>query len=97
MTTNTSHGLGMNIITLEYKYITYCFKNHVTHTHLFGLLVFWAGDTNGITFVECGEELHTLMHYLNVVISISVLVEITVSCSPKEAEALQKNKFQQLL
>jgi hypothetical protein len=26
MTTSTSHGLGMNIVTLEYKYITYLFK-----------------------------------------------------------------------
>jgi hypothetical protein len=91
MTTNISHGLGMSILTLEYKYITYCFKQSC---YSYPLVFYYFGlvTLNGITFVECRVELHTLMHYLNVM-SISVLVEITVSCSPKQEGALQKNKF----
>lgn len=45
MTTNTSHGLGMNIFTLEYKYITCCFKQSCYSYQLTCFLLFWAGDT----------------------------------------------------
>lgn len=83
----------MSLFILQYKYITYCFNNHATHSHLFGLLLFWVGNTERNNISKCGEEFHTLLHYLSVMMSISVLVEIKVSCCPKELEAFHKNKF----
>jgi len=34
-----------------------------------------------------------MLHYLSVMMSISVLREIKVSCYPEELEAFHKNKF----
>jgi hypothetical protein len=82
----------MSLFILQYKYITYCFNNHATHSHIFGLLLFWVGNTECNNITECGQEFHTMLHYLSVM-SISVLTVIKTSYCPKELEAFHKNKF----
>lgn len=83
----------MSPFILQYKYITYCFNNHATHSHLFGLLSFWVGNTACNKISDCREEFHILLCYMSVTMSMFILVEIKISCYPADLEAFHKNKF----
>jgi hypothetical protein len=51
---------------------------------------------NGITFAECREELHTLMHYFNVMMSISVLV-VALQMKQKPCKITNSNSCYNIL